>query len=990
MYRSPYRGLIHRMIQVRSLRFLYLLLEAFLILVSPVAAEVKPVRRVLVLDDLGYISSPGFAEIDQALFLGLLKSPYQIEFYHESLEVTLFPDPVSQRKFREEFIRKYSERKPDVIIAAGSDSLKFIAESHEKFVQDTPIIFCTILGEIPDRRNPNLHFTGVLGGLHPEETLNAALHLLPGTKHVVVTGGMGKFDERWEAIARQSFHNYESKLEFTYLTDLTMPALLERLKQLPSDTIVYHTAITQDAAGKRFIDSAQSVPLVANAANAPVFVMDDVDLRGGTVGGDLVNWANDARVAAEMAVRVLNGEKPQDIPIVRSSPAYMFDWRALKRWGIKETDLPPGSVVLNRPPTVWQLYRRYIFVGFLVFLAQALAILALLRQRAKRRKTEAELRKSQKQLEGIVLSAMDAVIAVDDDQRIVVFNAAAEKMFGCPAQDAIGSAVDRFIPERFRAAHRAHIQRFRDAGTTTRSAGTLGGLWGLRADGEEFPIEASISQTETGGRKLFTAIIRDVTERKRAEEARFRHAAIVESSDDAIISLNLDGIITSWNSGAERMYGFSEREAQGRPVSIVIPPELREEEARLLRGLVDGKVIEHYETTRMTREGKPIDVSLSISPLRDWTGKIVGASKIARDITLSKIAEAAVRESEERFRLVANTAPVMIWMSGTDRLCTYFNQPWREFTGRSLWEELGNGWTAGVHPDDLERCMQTYTNAFDKRGFFRMEYRLRRRDGEYRWVFDHGVPRFNADGSFAGYIGSCMDVTERKQAEEALASVSRKLIEAHEEERSWIARELHDDINQQMALLAVNLESVRQHLPPSDVQTRRRIEQASKRAGDIASNIQALSHRLHSSKLEYLGLVAASKGFCGEVSHQQNVNIAFNSQDVPKNLSQEISLCLFRVLQEAVQNAVKHSGVRQFEVSLKGAWNEIELSVHDSGVGFDPEKTFSVHGLGFTSMKERLKLVDGELSIDSNVQRGTTVQARVPLRPKMKSAGASG
>jgi signal transduction histidine kinase len=285
--------------------------------------------------------------------------------------------------------------------------------------------------------------------------------------------------------------------------------------------------------------------------------------------------------------------------------------------------------------------------------------------------------------------------------------------------------------------------------------------------------------------------------------------------------------------------------------------------------------------------------------------------------------------------------------------------------------------------------MQTYTNAFDKRGFFRMEYRLRRRDGEYRWVFDHGVPRFNPDGSFAGYIGSCMDVTERKQAEEALASVSRKLIEAHEEERSWIARELHDDINQQMALLAVNLESVRQHLPPSDVQTRRRIEQASKRAGDIASNIQALSHRLHSSKLEYLGLVAASKGFCGEVSHQQNVNIAFNSQDVPKNLSQEISLCLFRVLQEAVQNAVKHSGVRQFEVSLKGAWNEIELSVHDSGVGFDPEKTFSVHGLGFTSMKERLKLVDGELSIDSNVQRGTTVQARVPLRPKAKSAGAS-
>jgi hypothetical protein len=190
-----------------------------------------------------------------------------------------------------------------------------------------------------------MHFTGVLGRLKPEETLNVALRLLPGTKHVVVTGGMGKFDYRWEAIAKQSFHNFESKLDFTYLTDLTMPIVLERLKHLPSNTIVYHTAITQDAAGDRFIDSAQSVPLVANAANAPVFVMDDVDLRSGTVGGYLVNWAADSRVAAEMAVRVLNGERPQDIPVVTSNNAYMFDWRALKRWRLKESDLPPGSIV---------------------------------------------------------------------------------------------------------------------------------------------------------------------------------------------------------------------------------------------------------------------------------------------------------------------------------------------------------------------------------------------------------------------------------------------------------------------------------------------------------------------------------------------------------------------------------------------------------------------------------------------------------------------
>jgi hypothetical protein len=180
---------------------------------------------VVILDDLGIISSPGFAEVDQAIFAGLQKSPYQIELYHESLEVNLFPDEISQRRIREGFIQKYSDRRPDVIIAVGSASFKFVAESQEKFLRDTPIIFCAILGKIPEEPRPDIQFTGVLGRLHPEETLTAALHMLPKTKHVVVIGGMGPFDEAFEDIAKQGFRNLESKLEFTYFTTLSMPAL---------------------------------------------------------------------------------------------------------------------------------------------------------------------------------------------------------------------------------------------------------------------------------------------------------------------------------------------------------------------------------------------------------------------------------------------------------------------------------------------------------------------------------------------------------------------------------------------------------------------------------------------------------------------------------------------------------------------------------------------------------------------------------------------
>ena len=468
-------------------------------------------------------------------------------------------------------------------------------------------------------------------------------------------------------------------------------------------------------------------------------------------------------------------------------------------------------------------------------------------------------------------------------------------------------------------------------------------------------------------------------------------------------------------------------------------------------------------------------------------------------------------DNDQLFRLVADSVPLLVWISGPDKRCTYFNKPWLDFTGRPLESELGDGWAEGVHAADLQHCLGIYTRAFDRREPFIMEYRLRRHDGEYRWVLDNASPLFEADGSFAGYIGACFDVTEfiaerkdveeslrrkemelkeaqrlagvgswqwdtdtdtvvwseelyriagrdpslpavsyrdhaqlympeswdrlqgavetalltgapyelvmemvradgthrwvmgrgeaqrdatgriaglrgtvqditqRTLADQALSSVNGRLIEAQESERSRIARDLHDDIGQRLAVLAMAVEQVKGLFPDASGESLSGLDALREQTGEIITEVQALSHELHPPRLLHLGVVAAMRGFCGELSGQRDVEINFRHENVPASVPPEVSLCLFRVLQEALHNGVRHGQARQIDVQLRGVGDEVQLTVRDEGVGFDVDAASRGLGLGLTSMKERLKLVGGELAIESQSKLGTTVLARVAL-----------
>ena len=341
-------------------------------------------------------------------------------------------------------------------------------------------------------------------------------------------------------------------------------------------------------------------------------------------------------------------------------------------------------------------------------------------------------------------------------------------------------------------------------------------------------------------------------------------------------------------------------------------------------------------------------------------------------------AEAVLKESEKRFRVMTDAAPALVWMCDTRGKIIYLNERRVPFTGPNPEAGYGDTWTSYVHPDDLGGMLETFSVALNRREPFSKEYRLRHSDGAYRWMFDVASPRLNGDGSFAGFIGSAIDMTDQKLAQQALEKVSGQLIEAQEKERSRISRELHDDICQRLALLSMELERANRTRDGSAAPAQACFEEVRKHCAEIASDVQSLSHQLHSSRLDSLGLVAAVRGFCNELSKKHAVSVEFTDQDLPKRIPKDISLCLFRIAQEGLHNAVKYSGATEFKVELSRVADELRLAVTDKGAGFDVREARSRGGLGLVSMQERIHLIHGKLNVASAPGLGTRVIATVP------------
>jgi PAS domain S-box-containing protein len=510
------------------------------------------------------------------------------------------------------------------------------------------------------------------------------------------------------------------------------------------------------------------------------------------------------------------------------------------------------------------------------------------------------------------------------------------------------------------------------------AAGVIAGAVGF--DSHARPV--TWSDDDVAHCKMVGDAIATVLERKRAEEAlrnsEEKFSKAFEASPTIITIIRIkDRRYLEVNRAFEQHTGFLRHEVLGRSIAEVGRwSDLRSLNQAFEKVLVQGSV-RNMEARLRTKSGGSLVVLLSAEVI-EFDGQSCVLT-VAEDITERKLAEDALRESEERFRVMADCAPIMMWMAGTDKGCTDFNRGWLEFTGRTLPQERAEGWIAGVHPSDLRKCVESYHAAFDQRQPFTMEYRLRRHDGNYRWVTNTGIPRFLWDGSFVGYIGCCIDVDDQKQVELAHTDLSRRLMTAQEAERTRIARELHDGIGQSLALLGIQMQRASQ---PATLRLGKKspgLQELCGKLKEIGTQVSRLSHQLHSSELEFLGLAVAVKSLCREFSEQYRIKVECVCTEIPEELDNDVALCFLRIVQEALHNVAKHSRASIVYVEMCGAANHLSLAIADDGVGFETSKIGKTAGLGMVSMRERMHLIGGEFTISSQPGGGTKIQAKAPL-----------
>jgi PAS domain S-box-containing protein len=937
-----------------------------------------------------------------------------VEFYVEVFDTGRLGADVYDESLGALLAAKYADVRIDLIVAFSQPAVQFMLRERPVMFPSTPVLAGLVDQRLFDEHALPPNASVVYVRIDAKETIKFAQRVYPTARRVLVAGGTSQFDRGWQRAVREDLRGLETTVPIAYDVDSSLDDLTRRVSVLPPDTIVLYVSMTRDGADQ-IVRPTDAVARLRSAASVPVFGVASTNLGQGVVGGAVIDFTRHGADLGRQAVRMLAGDVP---PPTTTPTALMADWRELQRFHVDESGLPASTVVAFREPSLWDEEKGTILSASAVVIAQSALIIALVRAGSRRRETERRLLERlrfEQQLSEFSVS----LATVRPGEISSAIEPALERMaagFGVdwawrwrndePEDTAWQSAPLRAgDPASFTDIHQLpptvqrHLQHL---GATSCSAlampmsanGTCFGaiFWISREPGYDWPAQ-------TDHLRVVGAVVATVLQRKLVEialeDSHYLKGAILDSLPSHIAVLDRSGIIIAVNDAWSRFA----RDNDVRSADTLTPGAsyLRAcNEAIRYGDVVAEQAVALIERAcRGQRNGVQLEYRcdgpdsdrwfvMTAEPLRRPEG---GAVVTHIDITARKQSENALRESEDRFRRLADGLPVAVWMADAAGGCTYCNQGWIDLTGHAIEQHRGDGWLQSVHPGDRAECMEAYLRAVHDRETFRAEFRVVRYDGSSRWLTSTGVPRYGSDGSFHGYVGGCLDITDRKEAEDVLRGLSHRLMTAQDDERRRIARELHDHLSQQLALLAIDLQQLSMQPPISPDALVPALHEAWRRTTEIASDVHAISHRLHPSKMEALGLVATVRAHCREVSRQALV-VEFVDQNVPSGVPPERALALFRVLEEALSNVVRHSRARGAQVALAGAEGELLLRVADDGRGFELHERQEDHGLGLISMRERVQALDGTLSITSIPGRGTVVEARVPLAPSTRPFGS--
>lgn len=616
--------------------------------------------------------------------------------------------------------------------------------------------------------------------------------------------------------------------------------------------------------------------------------------------------------------------------------------------------------------------------------------LQLAAQRLGNQRSDRALGESEESFRSLIENSTVGIYRTTPDGRILMANPALVRMLGYPDFEALASRSlqdEGFEPSYARDEFLKHIEK----------EGEIIGLeasWKKRDGSLIWVRESARAIRGPDGETLFyDGVVEDITQRKEQEqflaESEEKFAKAFKCSPQPYtLSTLMEGRYLEINDAFVEKFGWSREETIGHTTAELRIWETPAEREKVVAQLLRGEPVSNTECRLRKKTGEMFNALLSAELLEIRGVQCVVMNAI--DITAWKRTQDALYATEERaaayfqqtmFAVIEwdDDFRVVEWNPAAESIFGYARD---EVLGRHG-QELIVGKDLAGKVNDMFRALMNHTG-----GEFSVNENITKRGGRIvcEWF---NTPMVAQDGSVTGVISLVHNVTEQKVTENALRELSGRLISAQEEERKRVARELHDDIGQRLALVAIQLDRERQDLQASPEAMRLVMEEASKQVSHLASDMHSMSHRLHSSNLDMQGLAAAAGSFCQEVSEGQNVVVDFQSEGIPRTLSEDIALCLFRVLQEALQNATKHSGAKRFWVALAGSTDQIVLTVRDEGRGFQPEEAIRKRGLGLTSMMERLRLVGGELIIDTGPQSGTMIRACVPLSSHGKSVSAS-